>query len=94
MHLAHQAERQGQGVQPFQPVLQGGHVVAHLTEVGGAPVHGRAGLGGQQFAQGSLGSLDAAGQNSLLAYEGTHQEVGVGHPPPLAGQQPGRRKKG
>lgn len=66
MHLAHQAERQGQGVQPFQPVLQGSHVVAHLPQVGGAPVYGRAGLGGQQFAQSCLGPLDAAGQNGPL----------------------------
>ncbi len=86
MHLAHQAERQGQGVQAFQPVLQGGHVVAHLPQVGGAPVHGRASLGGQQLAQGRLGALDAAGQNGLLADEGPHQEVGIGQPPSLAGQ--------
>jgi hypothetical protein len=64
----------------------GSHVVAHLPEVGGASLHHCSGLGGEQLAQGRLGSLDAAGQNGLLADKGTHQEVGIGQAPSLAGK--------
>ena len=47
VHLAHQAQRHGQGVQPLQSVLQGSHVVADLPQVGRASLHHRSGLGGE-----------------------------------------------
>ena len=86
VHLAHQAQRQRQHVQSFQAVLQGGYIVAHLPQIGRASLHGRAGLGGQQLPKGRLSSLNAAGKNGLLAEERSHQEVGVGQPPSLAGK--------
>ena len=84
VHLAYQAQRHGQRIEAFKAVLQGSHVVAYLAQVGGASLHVRARLGGEQLSQGRLGSLDAAGQDGFLVDEGPDQEVGIGQPSPFA----------
>ena len=61
VEFAHEAQRNRQGLQSFQPILQRGDVVAHLLQIGRTSHRSRVGLGSQQFAEGRLSPLDAAG---------------------------------
>ena len=77
VELPHQPEREWQPLQPGHAVLERRHVVAHLAEVGRAPLHRRPGLGRQQLPERGLRALDPAGQNGLPADERPDEEVRV-----------------
>ena len=81
MEFAHEAQRNRQGLQSFQPILQRGDVVAHLLQIGRTSHRSRVGLGSQQFAEGRLSPLDAAGQNGFLTHKGPNEKVGIRQAP-------------
>src|SRR5437867_1165092 len=49
-------------------MLERGHVIAHLAQVGRTALHSGASFGREQLAQCRLSSLDAAGEHSLAAH--------------------------
>ena len=77
MEFAHESQRNRQGPQSFQPILQRGNVVAQLLQIGRSSHCSRVGLGSQQFPEGRLSPLDAAGQNGCLTHKGPNEKVGI-----------------
>ena len=78
MHLAHQSERDWQGLQALQAMLKSGHVIAHFAQIIRASFASSTGFCGEQLAQCRLCAFDAARKYSLLAEERSDQQVGVG----------------
>ena len=62
MYLSDQAERQGKRGEALDPILESGHVVAHLVQVGRTALDSDRGLGGLELAKRRLRSLYATGK--------------------------------
>jgi len=90
MQLADQTKGKGKIPEPADAMFEGENVVSDFSEVGGTPVYGSAGLGGQQFTERHLRPFDLAREDRLAAEERTKQEMGVGEAPTLPGQSSDR----
>ena len=67
VHLADQAQREGQGVEPPQPVHHGVDVARHLTHVVEGGARGGLGLEAQQVGERRLRALDLGREHGFLA---------------------------
>ena len=86
VQLPHETQGERQRVQAPYPVLQGGHVVGHLLQIGCIPFDLCPGPRGKQLAQGSLRALDAAGKHRFPVQERPDEQVRIRHQPPFPGE--------
>ena len=86
VNFSHQPQRQGQGTETLDPVLQCHHVVADLLQVVRTAFNRCPGIRCKQFAQRGLSSFDTAGEHRLSFQERSYQQMWIGQPMPFGGQ--------
>jgi hypothetical protein len=86
VQFPHEPERQRQGFQALEAVLQRGDVVADLAQVFRVAPGAHAGVRREQFAERRLGALDAARIHRFPLHERADQQVWIGQSPSLARQ--------
>jgi len=77
MDFTNQSQRQRQGIEPVDSIIQGCDIIANLPKVIRAAIHDGPGIICQQFPEGCLGSLDSAGQHGFAFDEGPYQQVRI-----------------
>ena len=82
MNFPHQPERDGQRIQPVQPIAGGFHIIRHLLVVVGRLVIDRLDLEENQLLEVSLRPLNPARRNGLSANERSNEQVRVRQHPP------------
>lgn len=84
----HGPDGERQSLETRDAVFERGHVVADLPQILGAALDGAPRLRGEQFAEGRLRALDAAGEYGLPLHERTDEKMRIRQPSASASESP------